>query len=97
MNENLDPESLKKILNEDELAVLSRIFFDGWSLRGLARSWCCSHTKIRCVRDSGLKKLKAHSVELVKPKKFFPRKRKAKLMDPREMDRRFTVDQAYHK
>lgn len=82
-------------LTDDEVAVLSMIFFDGWGIRRVATLWDVSHTQIQRIKISGLAKLKLAGIVLKKPKVKLPRKRSVELMDPAKMDREFTTDDRY--
>jgi hypothetical protein len=83
-------------LTDDEVAVLSMVFFDGWGIRRIATRWDCAHTTIQRIKNSGIEKLKAAGVTLKKPKVKLPRERSVQSMDPTEMDERFSTDQKYN-
>jgi DNA-binding CsgD family transcriptional regulator len=81
-------------LTEREIAVLSRIYADGDSVRDAAEKMCCSRMTVQNDKTSGLKKLKLAGLELPEPVKG--RKPKIRPMDGRVMGRLYTDADRYN-
>lgn len=81
-------------LTDDEIAICSRLWADGLSLRDAGEMFGLSHEQIRRYRQSAEKKLAAAGLDV--PKAVRGRKPKIRKMDPAVMAKRYTESDRYN-
>lgn len=80
---------LKSIgLTQLEIAILSRIIADGYSVRAVARERGVTSRAVQQAKESGLKKLRASGISPPMPDKprVTDRRPKIRYMDPKEIE-----------